>query len=337
MTKTILKSALAASAASVFAVASHATVLEPDARTFADAADSGTPIYTLSYEDARKVLRTVQANTIQASAPTTTEDLVWQIGPTGSVAIRIVRPADAKGPLPAVLYYHGGGWVLGDRNTHDHLIRELAVQSGTAVVFVEYGNAPEVRYPVNNEQAYAALEYVAAHGDQLGIDASRIALAGDSVGGNMTIAVTLMAKERSGPAIRHQLLFYPVTDDVSDNSSYTRFAEGPFLTRRAMEYFIDANVAEEDRNDVLLFPLRAPLKDLAGLPSATIITAENDVLRDEGEAYGRRLIEAGVPVTTTRYNGTIHDFVMLNPLAKSDAARAAIRQAATELRAALSE
>lgn len=336
MTQMILKSALAASAASLVAAAAHATVLEPDARAFAEAADSGTPIYTLTYEDARNVLRTVQADTIEASAPTTTEDLVWQIGPTGSVPVRIVRPVDVNGPLPAIVYYHGGGWVLGDRNTHDHLIRELAVKAGAAVVFVEYGNAPEVRYPVNNEQAYSALEYVAANGERLGFDSDRIALAGDSVGGNMTIAVTMMAKERRGPAIRHQLLFYPVTDDVSDNSSYTQFANGPFLTRRAMEYFIDANVAVEDRNDVLLFPLRADVENLVDLPSATIITAENDVLRDEGEAYGRKLVAAGVSVTSTRYNGTIHDFVMLNPLAGSNAAMDAISQGASQLRRSFS-
>lgn len=334
MTKMILKSALAASAASLVAAAAHATVLEPDARAFAEAADGGTPIYTLTYEDARNVLRTVQAEKIEASAPTTTEDIVWQIGPTGSVPVRIVRPAGVDGPLPAVIYYHGGGWVLGDRYTHDHLIRELAVQAGAAVVFVEYGNAPEVRYPVNNEQAYSALEYVAANGDSLAIDSDRIVLAGDSVGGNMAIAVTMMAKERQGPAIRHQLLFYPVTDDVSNNSSYTQFADGPFLTRRAMEYFIEANVAAEDRNNVLLFPLRADIEDLAHLPPATIITAENDVLRDEGEAYGRKLVAAGVPVTSTRYNGTIHDFVMLNPLVRSNASIAAIRQGASELRRA---
>lgn len=315
-------------------IAVHAETLEPAAAGFAEAAAAGKPIYELEYADARAVLAGVQADKVAASAPTTTEDLVWNIGPTGAVRIRIVRPADAQGDLPAVLYYHGGGWVMGDRNTHDHLIRELAVQTRSAVVFVEYDNAPEVRYPVNNEQAYAALEYVAAKGAALGIDGTRLAVAGDSAGGNMAIAVTMMAKDRAGPKISHQLLFYPVTDDVSDNASYRAFGEGPFLTRKAMDYFLEANFPADRRQDVLAFPLRASVDQLKGLPAATIIVAESDLLRDEGEAYGRRLIEAGVPVASTRFNGTIHDFVMLNPLAASDPARAAISHGATRLRAA---
>ncbi|HQS98196.1 alpha/beta hydrolase [Novosphingobium sp. 17-62-19] len=289
----------------------------------------------MSHADARAVLASVQAGKIAASAPTTTQDLVWNIGPTGKVRVRIVRPADASGDLPAVLYYHGGGWVMGDRNTHDHLIRELAVQASAAVVFVEYDNAPEVRYPVNNEQAYAALKHVAANGAEFGIDGTRLAVAGDSAGGNMAIAVTMMAKERRGPQIRHQLLYYPVTADVSDNASYREFGNGPFLTRKAMDYFLEANYPAEHRQDVLAFPLRASRSQLEGLPAATIVVAENDLLRDEGEAYGRRLIEAGVPVATTRYNGTMHDFVMLNPLAGSEPARAAIAQGAQRLRSAL--
>lgn len=335
MTKSTLLSALSSSALLALSpVASHAQPLEPAAAGFAEAAAAGKPIYELAYADARAVLAGVQAEKVAASAPTTTQDLVWKIGPTGAVRIRIVRPADAQDSLPAILNYHGGGWVMGDRNTHDHLIRELAVQSRAAVVFVEYDNAPDVRYPVNNEQAYAALEYVAAHGAALGIDGTRLAVAGDSAGGNMAIAITMMAKDRAGPQISHQLLFYPVTDDVSDNASYRAFGEGPFLTRRAMDYFLEANFPADHRQDVLAFPLRASLDRLSGLPAATIIVAENDLLRDEGEAYGRRLIEAGVPVATTRFNGTIHDFVMLNPLAASEPARAAISQGAARLRAA---
>jgi len=335
MTKSTLIAALTSSALlGLSSVPSAANTLEPAAAAFAEAAAAGQPIYELPYADARAVLASVQADKVDASAATSTQDLVWNIGPTGAVRIRIVRPADASGDLPAVLYYHGGGWVMGNRDTHDHLIRELAVQARAAVVFVEYDNAPEVRYPVNNEQAYAALEHVAANGAALGIDGSRLAVAGDSAGGNMAIAVTMMAKDRSGPQISHQLLFYPVTDDVSDNSSYREFGNGPFLTRQAMDYFLGANYPAENRQDVLAFPLRATIDQLAGLPAATIIVAENDLLRDEGEAYGRRLIEAGVPVATARYNGTMHDFVMLNPLADSEPARAAISQGAARLRSA---
>lgn len=333
MIKSTLITALTCSAALALSSSPvSAVTLEPAAAAFAEAAAAGQPIYELPYADARAVLAGVQADTVAASAATTTQDMVWNVGPTGEVRIRIVRPSDATGELPAVLYYHGGGWVMGDRTTHDHLIRELAVQARAAVVFVEYDNAPEVRYPVNNEQAYAALEYVAANDSALGIDGSRLAVAGDSAGGNMAFAVTMMAKDRSGPQISHQLLFYPVTQDISDNSSYREFGNGPFLTRKAMDYFLEANYAAESRQDVLAFPLRASLEQLTGLPPATIIVAENDLLRDEGEAYGRRLIEAGVPVATTRFNGTIHDFVMLNPLAASEPARAAIAQGAARLR-----
>lgn len=329
-----LPTALATSVALLSVSPAFAGQMEPAAQAFADAAASGTPIYELPYAGARQVLASVQANKVDASAKTTTEDLVWKIGPTGNVRVRIVRPEGAEGPLPAVLYYHGGGWVMGDRNTHDHLIRELSVQAKSAVVFVEYDNAPEVRYPVNNEQAYAALQHVAANGDTFGIDGTRIAVAGDSAGGNMAIAVSLMAKQRKGPKIAHQLLFYPVTDDVSDNSSYREFGNGPFLTRKAMDYFLGANYPAQHRNDILAFPLKASVEELSGLPSATIIVAENDLLRDEGEAFGRKLLSAGVAVNSTRYNGTLHDFVMLNPLAKTEAAQAAIAQGASQLRRA---
>lgn len=307
--------------------------LEPQTQSFVDAVSQADPLYTLSYEDARAVLATVQSDRI-ATAATTTEDMVFPVGPTGEVRIRIVRPEGAEGALPAVMYFHGGGWVMGDRNTHDNLIRELSAQSGAAVVFVEYDNAPEVKYPDNNEQAYAATRYVAANVVSLGIDTSRIAVAGDSAGGNMAAAVTLMAKDRNGPELIHQVLFYPVTDDISENSSYASFGAGPFLTEKAMEYFLEANYPAEKRDEVLAFPLRASIEQLRGLPNATVIVAENDLLRDEGEAYARKLTEAGINVTSTRYNGTIHDFVMLNALADTPAAKAAISQAATELKTA---
>ena len=321
MTKS-LKSLFAAAA--VVAIASPALagpVLDPAAQAFADAAAAGSPIYALPYADARKVLDTVQADPIPVRGARI-EDAVWPVGPTGKVRVRIVRPEGVDGPLPVVLYFHGGGWVMGGPNTHDHLIRQLAVQTGAAVVFVDYDRAPQVQYPVNNEQAYAALQHVAANGASLGLDGSRIAVAGDSAGGNMAAAVTLMAKARKGPAIARQVLFYPVTQDISNNESYRTFGEGPFLTLKAMHYFLDANYPAARRGEVLAFP-----------GTATVIVAENDLLRDEGEAYARKLRAAGVAVTSTRYNGTIHDFVMLNPLAGTPAAKAAIGQASAELRA----
>jgi acetyl esterase len=234
------------------------------------------------------------------------------------------------------MYFHGGGWILGDRDTHDRLIREIAVGAETAVVFVEYARSPEARYPVAIEQAYAATRYVADNGAGLRVDPLRLAVAGDSVGGNMAASVTLMAKQRRGPKIALQLLFYPVTHAGFDTPSYTRFADGPWLTKRAMQWFWDAYLPDSaSRNEPTATPLNASLDQLAGLPEALVMTDENDVLRDEGEAYARKLSNAGVRVTSMRYNGTIHDFVMLNALADTPATRAAIAQAVGALKTTL--
>jgi acetyl esterase len=234
------------------------------------------------------------------------------------------------------MYFHGGGWVLGNRNTHDRLVREIAVGAEAAVVFVDYARSPEARYPVAIEQAYAATRYVVDQGASLRIDPLRLAVAGDSVGGNMAAAVTLMAKQRRGPKIALQVLFYPVTDAEFDTPSYTRFADGPWLTKRAMEWFWAAYLPDAAlRKQTTATPLNSSLDQLAGLPEALIIVDENDVLRDEGEAYARKLSDAGVRVTSVRYNGTIHDFVMLNALADTPAARGAIAQAVGSLKTAL--
>jgi len=234
------------------------------------------------------------------------------------------------------MYFHGGGWVLRDRDTHDRLVREIAVGAQAAVVFVDYARAPEARYPVAIDQAYAATRYVADNAAELGIDPLRLAVAGDSVGGNMAAAVTLMAKQRRGPNIAFQVLFYPVTDSGFDTPSYNQFADGPWLTKRAMEWFWDAYLPDPAaRKQPTATPLNASLDQLTGLPEALVIVDENDVLRDEGEAYARKLSDAGVRVTSVRYNGTIHDFVMLNALADTPATRGAIAQAVGALRRAL--
>lgn len=316
---------------------SAAPVLEPATQRFIDtlAANNAPPIYTLSPADARNVLAGAQAQPVQKQ-PAKIEDLVIEAGPTGKIALRIVRPERAIGALPVIMYFHGGGWVLGDRNTHDRLVREIANGAQAEVVFVDYDRSPEAKYPVPIEQAYAATRYVADHAREFNIDASRMAVAGDSVGGNMAAAVTLLAKERGGPKLRAQVLFYPVTDANFDDASYTQFANGPWLTRDAMKWFWDAYAPNAaDRAKITASPLRASIEDLKGLPPALVITDENDVLRDEGEAYARKLTQAGVPVTSTRYNGTIHDFVMLNALADTPATRAAIAQANATLKAAL--
>lgn len=309
--------------------------LELHTQQFIDSLAGAPPIYTLSPCDARSVL--TRAQSIPVGKPSAEiEDMDLPIGPTGSVPIRIVRPAGSAGLLPVVMYFHGGGWVLGDRDTHDRLVREIAVGAQAAVVFVDYARSPEARYPVAIEQAYAATRYVADHAADLRIDPLRLAVAGDSVGGNMVAAVTLMAKQRRGPTIAFQVLFYPVTDAGFNTPSYGRFADGPWLTKRAMQWFWDAYLPDPAaRKQPTATPLTASLDQLAGLPEALVITDENDVLRDEGEAYARKLSDAGVRVISVRYNGTIHDFVMLNALADTPAVRGAIAQAVGALRRAL--
>ncbi len=314
----------------------HTPVLETQAQRFLDvlSAQGGPPIYRLSYAEARQVLENAQAGV--SGLPADTEDRVLPTGPTGEVAVRIYRPKGVKGVLPVVVYLHGGGWVLGSKNTHDRLLRDLVNATGVAFVFVSYTPSPEAQFPTSLEQCYAAAKYVAEHGKELQLDSSRLAVMGDSVGGNLTAAVTLMAKERGGPAIRYQVLFYPVTDAGMDTASYQEFADGPWLTKPAMAWFWDAYAPNvEDRDQVLASPLRSSLDGLRGLPPALVIVDDNDVLRDEGEAYAKKLLQAGVDVTAARMIGTIHDFAMLNALAETQATRSAIRMAADKLKAAL--
>jgi acetyl esterase len=299
------------------------------------AEQGGPPLYTLSPVEARAVLAGIQTGEIMRFEADS-EECTISGGPTGEIALRIVRPRGLSGPLPVVLYFHGGGWVVGDKETHDRLVREIATGAQAAVVFVEYLRSPEVSYPVAVEQAYAATRWVAENGASIKVDPARLALAGDSVGGNMVAAVTLLARERRGPRIAFQVLFYPVTDAQFDTASYRQFAEGPWLTRKGMEWFWDSYAPNAAvRNEPTASPLRASLDQLQGLPPALVITAEADVLRDEGEAYVHRLLEAGVPVTAVRYLGAIHDFLLLNPIAQSLPARAAMDQATAALRAAL--
>ena len=316
---------------------STAPVLEPRTQAFVDALSTagGPPIYTLSPVAARAVLTQVQAAPVE-KLPATIEDTTFPVGPTGSVNIRIVRPADTKGVLPVVFHIHGGGWVLGDKNTHDRLTRELAVGANAAVVFVDYDRSPEARYPTALEQAYASILYVVEQAKTLRVDASRLAIFGDSVGGNMSAALMIMDKQRHGPRFALQMLYYPVTDANFETGSYNTFANGPWLTKKAMQWFWDAYLPDvSERKQATATPLNATLEQLSGLPEAFIAVDENDVLRDEGEAYGRKLSQAGVRITSVRYNGTIHDFVMLNPISETAAVRAGIAQATAALRAAL--
>lgn len=316
------------------AASSRSPHLTKATKAFVDAitAENNPPLYTLPPQAARRILADAQAKPIKKLAMDMhDEDL--PVGPTGKVPTRFIRPEGAGGKLPIVFYFHGGGWILGDKDTHDRLVRELAKGAKAAVVYPNYTPSPEAQYPVPLEQAYAAMLYIIEHADAYGLDPSRIAVAGDSVGGNMATVMTLLAKERKGPEIAFQLLLYPVTDANFDTESYRTFAEGPWLTREAMKWFWDAYAPDaRRRGEITASPLRARPEQLAGLPPAMIITAENDVLRDEGEAYARKLIEAGVHVACVRYNNTHHDFMMLNALAETTPTRAAVAQAAAALK-----
>lgn len=309
-------------------------ILEPAAAAIAEASANPPLLYQLGVDGARKALDEIQAAPI--AKPAIDETWVTVPASVGDVRVRIVRPKGAVGPLPVVLYIHGGGWILGNAGTHDRLVRELATGADAAIAFVEYDRSPEAQYPVAIEQAYATAQWILREGAAHDLDASRIAAAGDSVGGNMTAAVTILAKQRGDVQIVHQSLYYPVTDAAQDTASYREFADGPFLSVDAMAWFWDAYCPDPGRRlDITVSPLRATIDDLAGLPPAFVIVDENDVLRDEGEAYARKLTAAGVRTTSVRYNGTLHDFMMLNPVRETAATSAALEQAIQVLRKAL--
>ncbi|GAA3598350.1 alpha/beta hydrolase [Kineosporia mesophila] len=302
-------------------------VLETAAQEFADATSKPPFLYELTPADGRAAVDGVQGGDV-AVPEADVEELTITGGPSGSVSIRILRPVGTTGPLPVLLYTHGAGWVFGNAHTHDRLVRELTVRAQTATVFVNYSLSPEARYPTAIDEVYAALEWIAAEGANHGMDPSRIAVAGDSVGGNMTAATTIRAKQRGGPAIAAQVLFYPVTDANFDTDSYEQFQTGYFLAREGMKWFWNQYTTDEaQRAEITASPLRATLDDLAGLPQALVITGEADVLRDEGEAYAAKLRQAGVRVTAVRYQGIIHDFVMVNSMRDTQAALGATRQA----------
>jgi acetyl esterase len=253
----------------------------------------------------------------------------------GDANVRIIRPAGSSGQLPVIIYMHGGGWILGNAGTHDRLVRELAVGAHAALLFVEYPNSPEARYPVAIEQGYASAQWVTREGASHGLDARRMAVAGESVGGNMTAALTLMAKERGDVNFVQASIYYPVTDAAMDTASYDEFAEGYYLTRKAMEWFWDAYIPDPDeRAQITASPNQATVEQLTGLPPTLLFVDEADVLRDEGEAYAAKLRMAGVPITTVRYDGVVHDFMLLNAMSEAKATRAAIAQATAFLRQA---
>ncbi|WP_344474912.1 alpha/beta hydrolase [Nonomuraea monospora] len=312
---------------------SKTVVLEPAAQQFADANAKPPFIYQLPPEQGREILEKLQSD---PNVPKPEIDEEWiqvQGGPTGVIPVRIVKPKGATGTLPVIFYIHGAGWVFGSAHTHDRLVRELAVRCGAAVVFPEYDRAPEAKYPTQIEQNYAAAQWVMQHGDEKGLDASRMAVCGDSVGGNMSIVLAMMAKERGDVRLLGQALFYPVTDANFDTESYKQFATGYYLNRDGMKWFWDQYTTDPaQRAEPHASPLRAKDEDLRGLPPALVLNGEADVLRDEGEAFAARLRQTGNDVTAVRLAGMVHDFAMVDLLRDTNANKTAMELATSMLR-----
>ncbi|MFF4547751.1 alpha/beta hydrolase [Streptomyces sp. NPDC001435] len=310
--------------------------LEPAAKELADATAPHPRIYEIPPDQGRDLLAGLQTGEGVEKPPIDEDSVSVDAGHWGTVRARIVKPKGADGPLPVILYIHGAGWVFGDENTHDRLVRELAVGADAAAVFPVYDRAPEAKYPTQNEQNYAVAQWVVAHGADHGLDASRLAVCGDSVGGNMSAVLAQMAKDRGDVRLAAQVLLYPVTDANFDTPSYLQFADGYYLTRDGMMWFWDQYTTDNSqRKERYAAPLHASLDDLKDLPPAVVITDEADVLRDEGEAYAARLREAGVPVTAVRVLGMVHDFLMLDSLRDCYATNVARRIAVGALRNAL--
>lgn len=308
-----------------------------DIRGFLEALNSGDgkPLEQMSPEDARLVLVGAQKSvTYDYSDIEETEKTIIHDGL--SIKIHIMKPKDAKTDLPVFMFFHGGGWVLGDYPTHKRLVRDLVVNSGAVAVFPDYTPAPDAHFPVQINQAYAATKWVAEHGIEIGVDATRLAVVGNSVGGNMAAVVALMAKDKKGPKLAQQILLWPVTDSDFSRQSYTTFAQERFLTTPLMKWMWDNYIPNtSERKNKYASPVQASLDELQGLPPALIQVAENDILHDEGVAYARKLDEAGVPTTITEYKGFIHDYGMLNPLGHIPAVQNSIKEAAVVLHNAL--
>jgi len=312
--------------------------LAPAVRRFLVKLDKdASPFWELPQPKPQEILSKLQNETeVDMSGVTTAERSITVDG--RAVKLFTMKPNHVEGRPGVVLFLHGGVWIVGDFDNHKRLLRDIVVESGQPAVFLEYTSLPEAKYPVQMNQAYAALEWTAEHADEIGADPSRIAVVGNSVGGNMTAALTLMAKDRNGPKIGYQVLLWPATNAGVDTCSYERFANDRFLSRAFMKYGWDLYApTKAERDNPYVSPLRASLDHLSALPPALVITDENDVLRDEGEAYGHRLQDAGVPTVSTRYDGTIHDFGLLNALADLPTTKAMIRQVANGIREHIGE
>ncbi len=307
--------------------------IDPQVRAFlTELNKDSTPIWKLPQPQPQDIITGLQNKTpVDMSQVTTVEKTITQDGKT--VKIYIMTP-EHPANKPGVLYFvHGGVWIVGNFQNHQRLLRDLVVGSGQIGVFVEYTPLPTAKFPTQLEESYAVLKWIAEHAAEFGADGSRIAIAGNSVGGNMSAALTLMTKDRKGPKIGYQVLLIPATDASVDTASYHEFGTGRFLARDFMKYGWDLYAPDaKTRDNPYVSPLRASKEQLKGLPPALVITAENDPLRDEGEAYARKLKEAGVDVAAVRYNGVIHDFVLLNAIRHVPEVEAAIQQASEGIR-----
>lgn len=292
----------------------------------------GIPLESLSPLDARQVLVGAQKSVeVDYSGIEESEKTITQDGYT--VTLNIVKPEGTTGILPAFIFIHGGGWVLGDYPTHKRMVRDLAVLSGAAGVFVNYTPTPDAQFPQAVNEIYAATKWVSENGYEIGIDGSKLAVVGNSVGGNMTAVTAIKAIENNGPKITNLIMLWPIVDNNFETETYKRFGTDRFLTTSLMKWMYDLYTTNQaERNSIYASPTNAPLDILKNFPPTLIQVAEADVLREEGEAFGRKLDEAGVTVTTVRYNGMIHDFGLLNPLAHLPQTKSLFIHAAAELK-----
>ena len=292
----------------------------------------GPPLETLPPLEAREVLVNAQASVpVDLSGIEESEKTITTDGYT--IKLNVVRPEGVSDKLPVFMFIHGGGWVLGDYPTHKRMVRDLVVLTGFAAVFVNYTRTPDARYPQAINEIYAATKWVAEHGDEINVDGRNLAVVGNSVGGNMTAVTALKARDQGGPEIKVHIMMWPVTDANFETESFKQFGEKRFLTTSLMKWMWDLYTNNpKQRQEIYAAPLQATVEQLKGLPPALIQVAESDILRDEGEAYGRKLDEAGVKATTVRYDGMIHDFGLLNGLAEEPAVRSLFEHAAAELK-----
>lgn len=290
------------------------------------------PLESLPPLEAREVLVNAQASIpVDLSGIEESEKTIRADGYT--IKLNIVRPEGSKGQLPVFIFIHGGGWVLGDYPTHKRMVRDIVVLTGFAGVFINYTRTPDAKYPQAINEIFAATKWVAEHGEEIEVDGKNLAVVGNSVGGNMTAVTVLKAKEAGGPEIKLQIMLWPIVDANFETESYKQFGADRFLTTPLMKWMYDLYTTDPvERKEIYASPLQATVEQLKGLPPALIQVAESDILRDEGEAYGRKLDEAGVKVTTVRYNGMIHDFGLLNGLATEPAVRSLFEHAAAELK-----